>query len=276
MTEIAAEKDPTAFLAQIDQKIDEATEKIGELLESASKGLVHLIADAAQFSGPLSAYIAHKFEEWFAGWCDKISDAWESSVASVRHAVGQVLGDPLKMQGISAAYRDAASAIGNATGDLNNANGYVAASWEGRAFSAYKNVSDDQITALNGMAQDLVDGADLMDNNATMLLLFWTKQLSNVAKLISGLIDESGKFGDVANWPTGGAGAFMGIVAKVGDQANEILTETTTYWIQLNVSSAGDWDGLRAQLAGRGLPGDQWPDFGALDHGGINGPWKPK
>ena len=57
--------------------------------------------------------------------------------------------------------------------------------------------------------------------------------------------------------------------------AAAILGEAVTYWADLNIGKAGDWQSLVSRLGDRGLQGDRWPDLVAQDRGYLNDPWTP-
>ncbi|MXG91157.1 hypothetical protein [Nocardioides flavescens] len=269
-------KDPEVFLTQIDDALDDVSAKIGQYFEAVATSVTSHLDLIGGLTGGLAGYFLGKhLKEQCEDKMKEISELWDKVAGQIRQDVGSMLGDPLKMSGISSAYKDAVTALGEQHGKVEQANAYLADSWSGNAYIAYTNMSTSQLEAIQGMSDMLKDAADLLDDHAVELLSFWNKQLQNVLDLATDVVGLIGELGNVGNWPTAGAGTAIKVIAAAGSSATTILTDTNQYMIDLNVGRAGDWDSLTATFGERGLPGKQWPDYSDLDKGNINGPWKP-
>jgi hypothetical protein len=164
--------------------------------------------------------------------------------------------------------------LGQVKSEVESANSYVAASWTGRAHIAYGNTSTNQLAALSGVIATLDDSAQLLDDHATQMVQFWTQQLQNLVDLAADITKEAAAIGDIGNWATAGAGVIVSLIATAASGASSILTDTASYWADVNISKAGDWDGIQSMLGDRGLENDEWPDYTSLDNNQINQPWE--
>ena len=125
------------------------------------------------------------------------------------------------------------------------------------------------------MIESFEGAAQLLDDHQLALVTYWTRQLENLVGLFTDIVGKTAELGDVGNWFTGGAGVVVSIIATAGESASAILGEAVTYWADLNIGKAGDWQSLVSRLGDRGLQGDRWPDLVAQDRGYLNDPWTP-
>lgn len=297
-----ASNDPEVFLTQIDDAIDEVESAINAFLDASvtifntaiaavqaqasgvwggiKGGVTGLVTGGipGAISGASSGYVEGFVEELVAQLNegrDLIDAEWREASATIRQAIGSMTGDPLKMSSIGSHYRQAIDELGQVKSEVTSANAYVEASWSGRAFTAYHTTSSLQIAALEGTIATLSDSADLMDDHALKLVQFWTQQLQNLVDLAADITKEAAEIGDAGNWLSAGAGVIVSLIATAASGSSRILTDTASYWAELNIGMAGDWDGVQSMLGSRGLEGDQWPQFTSIDRSNINGPWQP-
>lgn len=298
---MTASNDPEVFLTQIDDAIDAVEGALNEFLEASTtafnvaiasiqsvpsgiwggikggvKGLVTggipgAVVGAGQGAG--EAYVKELIDRLNEG-AELINAEWRDASATIRQAIGSMTGDPLKMSSISSHYRETIDVLGQVRTEVEAANSYVAASWTGRAHIAYTNTSGNQLAALTGVIATLDDSAQLLDDHSTQMVQFWTQQLQNLVDLAADVTKEAAAIGDVGNWATAGAGVVISLIATAASGASKVLTDTASYWADVNISKAGDWDGIQSMLGERGLEGDQWPDFTSLDGNQINQPWE--
>lgn len=296
-----ASRNPEVFLTQVDDAVDAVEEAINTYLDAATTlvnvaiatvqaqasgmwggitgGISGLLsggipgAISGGVSGYAEAFVAELVEELDEG--SRLIDLeWRDASATIRQSIGSMMGDPLKMSSIASHYREAVDELGQVRNEVTSANAYVEASWSGRAFTAYATTSQLQLNALRGTIATLQDAADLMDDHAVVLVKFWTQQLQNLVELAANITKEAADIGDLGNWASAGAGVIVSMIATAASGASRILTDTASYWADLNIGLAGDWDGLQSMLGDRGLENDQWPQFTSLDRSAINGPWE--
>lgn len=297
-----ASNDPEVFLTQVDDAIDAVEEAINSYLDAATTVFNTAIATAqAQASGVwggikggVSGFLSGGVPGAIAGGAsgyvegfvtelvDQLSEGsrlidaeWRDASATIRQSIGSMVGDPLKMSSVASHYREAIDELGQVKNEVTAANAYVEASWSGRASIAYDTTSQLQLNALTGTIATLQDAADLMDDHAVVLVQFWTQQLQNLVDLAADITKEAAEIGDIGNWASAGAGVVVSMIATAASGASRILTDTASYWAELNIGLAGDWDGLQSMLGERGLEDDQWPQFTSIDRSAINGPWEP-
>ena len=295
-----ASRDPEVFLTQVDEAIDTVEEAINTYLAAATN-LVNVAIATVQaqasgvwggitggISGLLSGgipgaiyggasgyaetFVAELVEELNEG--SRLIDVeWRDASAAIRQSIGSMVGDPLKMSSIASHYREAIDELGQVRNEVTSANAYIEASWSGRALTAYATTSQLQLNALRGTIVTLQDAADLMDDHALVLVQFWSQQLQNLVDLAADITKEAAEIGDLGNWASVGAGVIVSMIATAASGASRILNDTASYWAELNIGLAGDWDGLQSLLGERGLENDRWPQFSSLDRSAINGPW---
>jgi uncharacterized protein YukE len=298
-----ANKDPEVFLTQVNEAIEEVEAAINAFLEASVTAFNAAIAAAHAhanglwegvkgglggfLSGGIPGAVAGAGSGYVEGFVDElvqqleqgsnlIDAEWRDASATIRQAIGSMLGDPVKMSSISSHYRDAIEELGQVKSSLTSANRYLEATWTGRAFIAYNTTSEIQLAALDGTISTLQDSADLMDDHALNLVLFWTRQLQNLVDLAASITKEATEIGDIGNWVSAGAGVVVSMIATAASGASSILTDTASYWAELNIGKAGDWDSVQSLLGSRGLENDQWPQFTSLDRSAINGPWETR
>lgn len=296
-----ASRDPEVFLTQVDDAIDDVEEAINDFLDAATNAFNAAIAVAqaqanglwegfkggisGMLSGGIPGAISGSASGYVEGFVNELTaelsegssliDAeWRTASATIRQAIGSMTGDPLKMSSIASHYREAIDELGQVKSEVISANAYVEDSWSGRAFTAYNTTSGMQLAALEGTITTLKDAADLMDDHALMLVQFWTQQLQNLVDLAADIAKEAADIGDIGNWATAGAGVVVKLIATAASGASRILTDTASYWAEINIGLAGNWDGLQSELGNRGLENDQWPQFTSIDRTNINGPWE--
>lgn len=297
-----ASNDPEVFLTQIDDAIDDVESAINGFLEASTtvfnaaiatakahanglwegfkggvKGLVTGGIPGGLFggaSGYIDGFVDELVEQLNKG-SNQINAEWLDASATIRQSIGSMTGDPLKMAAISSHYKEAIEELGQVRNEVDAANGYLEKSWSGRAFTAYSNTSGFQLKALDATIATLEDSAALLDDHATQLVVYWTRQLQNLVDLAANITKEAANIGDAGNWLTAGAGVVTKLIATAASGASKILTDTAAYWAELNIGKAGDWDGIQSMLGTRGLEGDQWPQFTSIDRSNINGPWEP-
>jgi uncharacterized protein YukE len=275
--------DPDTFLTEFNTAIDDITDAIGDFLEKMA-GFVndHLteIGGVGGFllGGPIGGLIggftAHELEKKFEHACDQVSEAWETGVGQIREAVGGMIGDPLMMSQIASDYRDAAAIMGKHKLDLGDANSVLRSGWTGRAFDAYTTVSGQQDAALSGLSQQLQSASKLLDEASNNLVQQWIDQLDNLAQCLSSFLNVAGDLGDLGNAPTFEAGPALKLIGEIVSQASTILSSYTSYVANLEISGAGDWDGLNTGFGDKGLPNGQWPRIGDIPRGAMNDPWQ--
>jgi uncharacterized protein YukE len=275
--------DPDTFLTEVNTKIDDVTDAIGDFLEKMA-GFVndHLTEMGGiggfilggPIGGLIGGYTAHQLEGKFNHACDQVSEAWEQGVLEIRKSIGNMVGDPLMMSQIASNYRDAASIMGKHKLDLGNANSVLGSDWSGRAFDAYTTVSGQQDNALSGLSQQLQAAGKLLDTAANNLIQQWIKQLDNLAQCVAAFLNVSGDLGDLGNAPTFEAGPALKLIGEIVSHASTILTDYASYVAELEIVGAGDWDGLNTNFGDRGLPDGQWPRIGDIPRGAMNDPWE--
>lgn len=272
---VTVAKDPDTYLTQVNTAVDDVTNAVNALIQRLSNFLTdHLEEIGGLAGGPLGWYIAHKMENRFHDACNALIKKWEDAQVELRHIIGSILGDPLMMSQIASDYRDAARVMGGLTNTVGDANSLLRSDWTGRAYNAYDGVSTDQKQAIMGVGVMLTDAAKLLDSNEQALINLWVSELQNLVNLVADLGKESGGFGDIGNAFTAEAGVAVGMISALLKDAASFVKTYADYWTNLNITSAGSWDGLNAQFGQRGLPGDRWPQPSAAQNGAMNDPWK--
>jgi uncharacterized protein YukE len=288
-----ANQDPEVFLTQVNDALEEVEDAIDAFLDASLNLINSAIAGAsAHFhgvggaikgfftggpGGAVSGYIesfTNELVEQFTEGSNRIDLEWQDASNTIRQAIGSLMGDPIKMAAIASAYRDAIDELGGVRNQVDSANAYVEGSWQGHAHTAYANTSGFQLKALDAVVSALDDSAELLDDHAVQLVVYWTDQLQNLVNLAADIYDAIAEIGDVGNWGTAGAGVVVKLIANTASAATQIVTTAAAYWADLNIGKAGDWDGIQSKLGTRGLENDQWPDFTNLDRTQINGPWQ--
>ena len=282
MTE--ASRDPEVFLTQVNDAIEDVNSAIGEFVERSANLINSHLTEAGGILGTLVAgpigglvggYLGHELEEQFEEGVDRINETWEAVSETIRQSIGGMLGDPLRMSSIASRYRECVDELGQVQQQIESADNYLAATWTGLAHTAYENTSRNQLEALHGMIESFEGAAQLLDDHQLALVNYWTRQLQNLVSLFTDIVGKTAELGDVGNWFTGGAGVVVSIIATAGESASAILAEAVSYWADLNIGKAGDWQSLVSRVGDRGLQGDRWPDLVAQDRGYLNDPWTP-
>lgn len=289
-----ASDDPEVFLTEVDQAIENIIDEIENFLEESvelfntAMAALGTVDDAVvggikgfftggpagAVRGSAEAAVDALLEDYEKGKED-IEVEWEKAETTIREAIGALLGDPPKMSAIASAYRDAIESLGQVSNNVEAANGYIAASWQGRAHVAYSNTSTFQMKALTGVSDSLLDAADMLDDHAVKLVTYWSNQLKALVDLAADIASAAAALGDAGNWLTAGAGVVVDLIASTASGVATVVDNAVTYWAELNIGMAGNWDKLQSQLGKRGLENDQWPDFTSIDAPNLNGPWEP-
>jgi uncharacterized protein YukE len=245
---------------------DHASE-IGGLLGLLGGGLL---------GGLVGWALGDKIEGKFEKFCNDTWDEFEKFLEDLRTLIGGYFGDPLLISQIASNYRDASRELGPNDGEtIATVNTFLKAKWKGEGFDSFIVLSEKQHKALVSMQSTLQDSATLLDDNCTNLLSFWVNTANGLVQLGTNFIQGTGKLGDAGNWVTLGVGVVAETLAACIDDLSNIVTTFANYWINLNVKSAGSWDGLHSKFQDQefGLPNGQWPDQSRLNSG-INAPWQ--
>lgn len=269
--------------------VNESIDYIVECIEHYLEELASYASDHAEEIGGLLGFLAggplgglagwwlgDKIEDKFEDFCSDVWDAFETFLASLRELVGGYFGDPLLISQIASDYRDASRELGPKDQvTIADVNTYLEARWEGEGFTSFLTLSGKQHQALASMQDTLKAAADLLDDNCKNIVTFWVDVLDQLISLGTTFIQKGGKLGDAGNWVTLGVGVVAETLAACIEKISGLNATFLKYWAELNIGSAGDWDGLHAtfQDTDYGLPNGKWPDQGPLD-GGINNPWR--
>jgi len=287
---VEASSDPDTFLTQINDTIDDLTKAINWFLDKMAGVVNDHLTDAGvlggagigTFLGPAGTVVGgllggmkgHELEVKFKASCQQIIDEWEAQEPVLRDSIGCMMGDPVKMSEIASIYRAAAEELGGGVNEISTGNGPLwGDSFEGRAFRAYTTVSTQQDAALKGLQEQLLAAAKLLDDNEASLLKYWTNQLWNILNAIDSFYEIAGQIGDLGNVPTFEAGPAVMLIGEIIGTASAILSDWSFYWIDLNVASAGSWDGLNAAFGSKGLANGRWPAMGEISRDAMNTGW---
>jgi uncharacterized protein YukE len=289
-TDQTAAKDPDTFLTQV----GDAIEKLGKAIDDFLEKMANFVNDhlteagvlggaaAGSMFGPLGTIVGgviggltgNELEEKFHNSCGSVVAEWEKQRDFLWSNITSMVGNPLKMSQIASAYRDAAAELGKGANEISTGNGPLKGDgFEGRAFNAYSTVSTQQDAALKGLQDQLIAAAKVMDDNEVSLLKFWNNELWNVLNAIDDIYGVVGDIGNIGNAPTFEAGPMIKLIGKIIGIAGSILKDWGTYWIDLNVASAGNWDGLNSGFGSKGMPDGKWPVMGDISTGAMNGGW---
>lgn len=289
---VKSAKDPETFATEIDAAIAYVSDKIGDYLEDMATliteharegGALAGIIGGGLIGGPIGAVvggftggqIGADIEEKFSSACAQIDEAWQTGQESIRKSVGSVMGDPLKMSTIASSYRDAADALGSVSNNVASTNTMLAGSFEGKAYDAFNAVASKQNEAVKGLGDMLLNAADLLDDNESNLVKFWIQELQNLIDLAMNFVNKAGELGDAGTWFTLGAGVAMETIGSTVSSVAKVVTTAGEYMADLNIGSAGDWDGLNSSFGKNGLESGKWPGIDVTNHS-INGSWGRK
>lgn len=270
--------------------VNECIDYIADSIEYYLNELASFASDHAEEIGGLLGLLGGGLIGGLVGWAlgDKIEDkfddfvrdtwnAFEGFLSDLRALIGGYFGDPLLISQIASNYRDASRELGPNDGEtIATINTWLAEKWKGDGFDTFITLSGKQHQALASMQTTLKDAAELLDDNCANLLTYWVNTATGLVQLGTNFIQGTGKLGDAGNWATLGVGVVAETLAACIDDLAGLVDTFLTYWINLNVSSAGDWDGLHATFQDQeyGLPNGQWPDQTRTTTG-VNGPWQP-
>lgn len=289
---VESTKKPETFATEVDAGIAYVSEMIGKYLEDMATliteharegGTLAGIIGGGLIGGPIGAVIGGftgaeigaDIEEKFASACKQIDEAWQAGQESIRKSVGSVMGDPLKMSTIASSYRDAATALGAVSNNVESTNGMLAESFEGKAYAAFNSVASKQNAAMKGLGDMLLNAADLLDDNELNLVKFWIQELQNLIDLAMNFVNKTGELGDAGTWFTLGAGVAMETIGSTVSAVAKVVTSAGEYMADLNIGSAGDWDGLNSSFGKSGLENGLWPGIDVTNYN-INDEWGRK
>lgn len=271
---------PETILTLVNEVIDYVTDCIQWFLEDVSSWIVDNADILGGILGGIPGYfLGNEIEERYRDFCDDVWEAWRTNLETLRQAVGGFFGDPLLISQIASNYRDAIRRLSPSQGTtIPDVNAFLDTHWSGNegGYAAYKALSAKQHTALATMQTKLDAAAQLLDDNCRNLVQFWIDVMNALIGLGTNFINKAGKLGDVGNWFSFGAGVAVETIGSTIEKISGLVSTFLSYWAELNISSAGDWDGLEASFyhVDSGWPNAQWPGQGPL-HGGINDPWQP-
>lgn len=287
---VDASSDPNTFVTQINEALKALHEAIyGFIDDMASFVSDHLTeagvlggAAAGSFLGPIGmlggaligGLTGNQLEEKFEAACKEVTDKWKEAGDIIVKHIESIIGNPLLMSQIASDYRDAADKLGKGVNEIDDGNSVLWGNdFEGRAFRAYINVSTQQNAAVKGMQTQLLAAATVMDDNEVNLLKFWNQQLKNLIDSTALFLNVAGDLGDLGNAPLFESGPAVKAIGAIVKTAGDIITTYNTYLIDLNVKSAGNWDGLNSAFGNNGMPNDRWPTIGDVPRGAMNGTW---
>lgn len=276
--DVTSASTPDTILTQVNEAIDYVTDCIQWFLEDVSSFLVDNADIIGGILGGIGGFfLGNEIEERYGDFCDDVWEGWRANLETLRQAVGGFFGDPLLISQIASNYRDAIRSLSPSEGtNIADINLLLDQHWSGEGgYASYKALSDKQHTAMATMQDKLLNAADLLDDNCKNLIDFWIDTLNNLIGLGTNFINKAGKLGDVGNWFSFGAGVVVETIGSTIEKISGLVTTFLKYWTQLNIGSAGDWDGLEASFSNvnSGWPNAQWPDQGPT-HQGINDPWQ--
>lgn len=140
--------------------------EIGGLLGLLGGGIV---------GGIVGWAIGDQIEDKFEQFCKDTWDEFEKFLEDLRTTIGGFFGDPLLISQIASNYRDASRALGPNDGEtIATVNTYLKAKWTGEGFNNFIVLSEKQHKALVSMQTMMQKSADLLDDNCTNLLKFWS------------------------------------------------------------------------------------------------------
>lgn len=269
---------PETILTQVNEAIEYVTDCIQWFLEDVSSWLVDNADILGGLLGGIPGFLlGNEIEDRYSGFCDDVWEGWRTNLETLRQAVGGYFGDPLLISQIASNYRDAIRKLSPSDGtDIQDVNALLDQHWSGEGgYASYKALSEKQHTAYGTMQDKLLNAADLLDDNCLNLVSFWIDVLNDLISLGTNFINKSGKLGDVGNWFSFGAGVVVETIGSTIEKVSALVTTFLQYWANLNIGSAGDWDGLDASFynVNSDWPNASWPDLGPT-HTGINEPWQ--
>ena len=284
-----ASNDPETFLTEVNDALTKVVQAINDCITAvthwANDQLAHhggliggigggIIAGipGAVVGGLIGHHEGQALADKLNTAVDKIHEKWKEAEPQIRDAISAILGDPLKMSKIASSYRDAAGALGDVSNESTNAS-LSEIQFSGMAAGAYETVRGQQDSALKGLQSQLLAAATQMTSDQATLLNYWNQQLWNLFKFIDELGQTAADAANLGNIVTAEAGPVTELIGNMAGAAGDILNAWVGNWIQINVSSAGAWDGLNNGFGTSGLPGGQWPRMGERQRGEMNAPW---
>lgn len=269
---------PDTILTQVNEAIDYVTDCIQWFLEDLSTWIVENADVIGGILGGIGGWLlGNEIEDRYHDFCDEVWEAWRTNLETLRQAVGGYFGDPLLISQIASNYRDAIRSLSPSGGsNITDVNQLLDQHWSGEGgYASYKALSEKQHTAMTTMQDKLLNAADLLDDNCQNLIQFWIDVLNDLVSLGTNFINKAGDLGDAGNWFSFGAGVAIETIGSTIEKISGLVTTFLSYWTQLNIGSAGDWDGLEASFynVSSGWPNGAWPEQGAT-HEGINDPWQ--